>query len=67
MEFYQQIHYSIKLVSNLAEVYARGGKIISITDSQGAKKVKDISSYIFEIEKCSELCQPLILALPIQF
>jgi glucosamine--fructose-6-phosphate aminotransferase (isomerizing) len=55
-----------KTASNLAEVYARGGKIISITDSQGAKKVKDISSYIFEIEKCSELCQPLILALPIQ-
>ena len=55
-----------KTASNLAEVYARGGKIISITDSQGAKKIKDISSYIFEIEKCSELCQPLILALPIQ-
>ena len=55
-----------KTVSNLAEVYARGGKIISITDSQGAKKVKDISSYIFKIENCSEYCQPLILALPIQ-
>ena len=55
-----------KTASNLAEVYARGGKVISITDSQGAKKIKDISSYIFEIEKCSEYCQPLILALPVQ-
>ena len=29
-----------KTASNLAEVYARGGKIISITDSQGAKKLR---------------------------
>ena len=55
-----------KTASNLAEVYARGGKIISITDQKGAKKINDISSYIFSIEECSELCQPLILALPIQ-
>ncbi len=55
-----------KTGSNLAEVNARGGKIISITDQKGAKKINDISSYIFSIEDCSELCQPLILALPIQ-
>ncbi len=55
-----------KTASNLAEVYARGGKIISITDKEGANRINDISSYIFKIEDCSELCQPLILALPIQ-
>ncbi len=55
-----------KTASNLSEVYARGGKIISITDEIGSKKVSDISNHIFKIETCSELCQPLILALPIQ-
>ena len=55
-----------KTASNLAEVYARGGKIISITDKEGANRINDISSYICTIEDCSELCQPLILALPIQ-
>ena len=40
--------------------------IISITDKEGANRINDISSYICTIEDCSELCQPLILALPIQ-
>ena len=55
-----------KTASNISEVYARGGKIISITDEEGADKIRDVSSYIFKIEKCSELCQPIILAVPIQ-
>ena len=55
-----------KTASNLAEVHARGGKIVSLTDKEGIEKIKDISTYVFEIEKCSELCQPIILSLPIQ-
>ncbi|MDC3024304.1 glutamine--fructose-6-phosphate transaminase (isomerizing) [Alphaproteobacteria bacterium] len=55
-----------KTSSNLAEVYARGGKIISITDYIGAGKINDISSHIFKIDQCNEICQPIILALPIQ-
>ncbi len=55
-----------KTASNMAEVYARGGKIVSITDEEGASKIKDISSNIFTIKKCSELCQPIILCIPIQ-
>ncbi len=55
-----------KTASNLSEVHARGGKIISITDKNGSHKINDISSHIFELEKCSEICQPLIVALPIQ-
>ncbi|MBF97103.1 MAG: Glutamine--fructose-6-phosphate aminotransferase [isomerizing] [Alphaproteobacteria bacterium MarineAlpha9_Bin4] len=55
-----------KTASNLAEVYARGGKIIGITDEVGAKKIDDISSHIFTIEKCSQICQPIILTIPIQ-
>ena len=50
----------------MAEVYARGGKIVSITDEEGASKIKDISSNIFTIKKCSELCQPIVLCIPIQ-
>ena len=55
-----------KTASNLAEVHARGGKIVSLTDKEGIEKIKDISTYVFEIEKCGELCQPIILSLPIQ-
>ena len=55
-----------KTASNLAEVHARGGKIISITDEEGAIKLKDISSNIFTIDKCNELFQAIILSIPIQ-
>ena len=55
-----------KTISNIAEVYARGGKIIGITDEEGAEKIRDISSHTFTIVKCSELYQPIILTLPVQ-
>ena len=55
-----------KTASNLAEVHARGGKIISITDQEGAIRLKDISSNIFTIDKCNELFQAIILSIPIQ-
>ena len=50
----------------MAEVFARGGKIIAITDEEGAQKIKDISFAIFKIEKCNELFQPIVLSIPIQ-
>lgn len=55
-----------KTASNLAEVYARGGKIISITDEKGSSKIHDISSRIFTISKCNELFQAILLSVPIQ-
>ena len=55
-----------KTASNLAEVYARGGKIISITDEKGSSKIQDISSRIFTISKCNELFQAILLSVPIQ-
>ena len=55
-----------KTASNLAEVYARGGKIISITDEKGSSKIHDISSHIFTISKCNELFQAILLSVPIQ-
>ena len=50
----------------MAEVHARGGKIVSITDEEGAIRLKDISSNIFTIDKCNELFQAIILSIPIQ-
>ena len=50
----------------IPEVHARGGKIISITDQEGAIRLLDISSNIFNIDKCNELFQAIILSIPIQ-
>ena len=55
-----------KTYSNLAEVKARGGKIISITDQKGKKKLEDLSSFIFSIKNCTDYLQPIVTALPVQ-
>ena len=55
-----------KTYSNLAEVKARGGKIICISDDKGKEKLKDISNHIFTIGNCDEICQPMVSAIPVQ-
>ena len=55
-----------KTYSNLAEVKARGGKIICITDKEGKKKLEDLSDLIFSIKNCNDYLQPIVSALPVQ-
>ena len=55
-----------KTYSNLAEVKARGGKIISISDEKGKEKLEDLSNLIFSIKNCSDYLQPIVSALPVQ-
>ena len=55
-----------KTYSNLAEVKARGGKIICITDKEGKKKLEDLSDLIFSIKDCNDYLQPIVSALPVQ-
>ena len=55
-----------KTYSNLAEVKARGGKIICITDKEGKKKLEDLSNLIFSIKNCNDYLQPIVSALPVQ-
>ena len=55
-----------KTHSNLAEVKARGGKIICITDKEGKKHLEDLSDLIFSIKNCNDYLQPIVSALPVQ-
>ena len=55
-----------KTYSNLAEVKARGGKIICITDEEGKKNLEDLSDLIFSIQNCNDYLQPIVSALPVQ-
>jgi len=52
-------------VSNIQEVKARKGKIISIV-TEGDKVVKDLSDYVIEIPKCDDSLVPLISVIPLQ-
>ena len=55
-----------KTYSNLAEVKARGGKIICITDEKGKNNLEDLSELVFSIKNCNDYLQPIVSALPVQ-
>lgn len=55
-----------KAKSNLKEVEARGGRIISITDTAGTEELKSISPYVVELPFVSDLLSPIILTVPMQ-
>ena len=55
-----------KLLSNIQEIKARGGRIIMITDNEGAKAVKRYCDKLIIIPKTNFLTSPIIYYLPIQ-
>jgi glucosamine--fructose-6-phosphate aminotransferase (isomerizing) len=57
-------HYD-KILSNIQEVKARKGRVISIV-TEGDKDVKAISDYSFEIPDTEECLVPLLSAIPLQ-
>lgn len=54
-----------KVVSNIQEVKARGGRLIAII-SKGDITVKEIADYTIEIPECSEALSPLLTNIPLQ-
>ena len=55
-----------KLLSNIQEVKARGGRIIMITDKEGAKKAKKYCDQIAIIPQTNFITSPILYSLPIQ-
>ena len=54
-----------KVVSNIQEVKARGGKVIAIV-SEGDTDVKEMSDYVIEIPLTHEAFVPLVATIPLQ-
>ena len=54
-----------KVVSNIQEVKARGGRIIAVV-TEGDNIVKDIVDYCIEIPNCFEELSPLLTNIPLQ-
>jgi len=55
-----------KTMSNIQEIKARGGRIILITDSLGAKKANKHCNQIILMPKTNFLSSPIIYSIPIQ-
>ena len=54
-----------KVVSNIQEVKARGGRLIAIV-SKGDITVKELADYVIEIPECTEKLSPLLTNIPLQ-
>lgn len=54
-----------KIVSNVQEIKARKGKVISIV-TEGDKKIKELSDYTIEIPHIAEPLSPILSVIPLQ-
>jgi len=54
-----------KIVSNIAEIKARNGKILSIVNS-GDKRIKELSDTIIEVPETIHFIAPIINVIPLQ-
>ena len=57
-------HYD-KIVSNVQEIKARKGKVISIVN-KGDEQVSAMSDYVIEIPETSECFSPIVASIPLQ-
>ena len=57
-------HYD-KIVSNVQEIKARKGKVISIVN-KGDEQVSAMSDYVIEIPETSECFSPIVVSIPLQ-
>jgi len=55
-----------KTFSNVQEIVARGGKIVTISDVKGAEAMKEISSWSIELEEIHPFVSPILYSIPIQ-
>jgi len=55
-----------KTASNVQEVAARGGRIILITDAEGARHIGVETEATIIVPKCDPLFAPILYALPVQ-
>jgi glucosamine--fructose-6-phosphate aminotransferase (isomerizing) len=54
-----------KVVSNIQEVKARGGRLIAIV-TEGDKEVAQIADHVIEIPRCVDALAPLLSVVPLQ-
>ncbi|TSJ43591.1 glutamine--fructose-6-phosphate transaminase (isomerizing) [Mucilaginibacter corticis] len=55
-----------KVVSNIQEVKARGGRVIAIV-TEGDTEVRDMAEYVIEIPQTDDAFVPLLATIPLQF
>lgn len=55
-----------KVASNVQETAARGGKVLLITDAEGAEKLKSVCKWIVTVTEVHSFVAPILYSLPVQ-
>jgi glucosamine--fructose-6-phosphate aminotransferase (isomerizing) len=55
-----------KTASNIQEIYARGGKVIAITDTKGAMELESIAHFIIKLPETDIITSPIAYTIPLQ-
>ncbi|MEE8144250.1 MAG: glutamine--fructose-6-phosphate transaminase (isomerizing), partial [Kiloniellales bacterium] len=55
-----------KTASNVQEVIARGGRVIFISDSEGAARLGNKAAHVIELPRVDPFVAPLLYAIPVQ-
>lgn len=55
-----------KTLSNVQETIARGGKVVFISDKEGAARMKDQAWYSVEMPRVDDFVAPLLYSIPVQ-
>jgi len=55
-----------KTASNVQEVIARGGRVVLISDAQGAARLGDSVAHVIELPAVDPFVAPLLYAIPVQ-
>ena len=58
-------HYD-KIVSNIQEVKARGGKIVAVV-TEGDEVVRSMADHIIEVPETDDAFSPILTTVPLQF
>lgn len=56
-----------KVLSNLQEAKARGGRILAFTDARGAERLKDVAEQVVVMPDVDPFVAPILYAIPVQF
>jgi glucosamine--fructose-6-phosphate aminotransferase (isomerizing) len=55
-----------KTMSNVQEVIARGGRVVLISDAEGAARLGDQVAHVIELPAVDPFVAPLLYAIPVQ-
>lgn len=58
-------HLYQKIVSNVEQVKARGGRTVAIV-SQGDTQIRELADYVLEVPEVPEMLSPIITSIPLQ-